>query len=111
RRGTGRSRSRRCRAARSRSPTWAGSAAGIFSPSSTTPRARPSGLARAAAHPVFVDGQIAPRLTLPLALSYDHRLIDGADAARFLRWVAEALQQPLLLALERSEEHTSELQS
>jgi pyruvate dehydrogenase E2 component (dihydrolipoamide acetyltransferase) len=37
---------------------------------------------------------------LPLALSYDHRLIDGADAARFLRWVAEALQQPLLLALE-----------
>jgi pyruvate dehydrogenase E2 component (dihydrolipoamide acetyltransferase) len=37
---------------------------------------------------------------LPLALSYDHRLINGADAARFLRWVAEALQQPLLLALE-----------
>jgi pyruvate dehydrogenase E2 component (dihydrolipoamide acetyltransferase) len=57
-------------------------------------------VARAARQPVFVDGQIAPRLMLPLALSYDHRLIDGADAARFLRWVAEALQQPLLLALE-----------
>jgi pyruvate dehydrogenase E2 component (dihydrolipoamide acetyltransferase) len=37
---------------------------------------------------------------LPLSLSYDHRLIDGADAARFLRWVARALEQPFLLALE-----------
>jgi pyruvate dehydrogenase E2 component (dihydrolipoamide acetyltransferase) len=34
---------------------------------------------------------------LPLSLSYDHRLIDGADAARFLRWLAEAIEQPLLL--------------
>ena len=31
---------------------------------------------------------------LPLSLSYDHRVIDGADAARFLRWVAEAFEQP-----------------
>jgi hypothetical protein len=37
---------------------------------------------------------------LPLSLSYDHRLIDGADAARFLRWVCEALEQPFLLSLE-----------
>jgi pyruvate dehydrogenase E2 component (dihydrolipoamide acetyltransferase) len=36
---------------------------------------------------------------LPLSLSYDHRVIDGADAARFLRWVCEALEQPLLLVL------------
>jgi len=34
---------------------------------------------------------------LPLSLSYDHRLIDGADAARFLRWVAEALERPFLV--------------
>jgi pyruvate dehydrogenase E2 component (dihydrolipoamide acetyltransferase) len=33
-------------------------------------------------------------------LSYDHRMIDGADAARFLRWVAEALEQPLKLVVE-----------
>jgi len=33
-------------------------------------------------------------------LSYDHRLVDGADAARFLHWIVEALEQPLLLALE-----------
>jgi pyruvate dehydrogenase E2 component (dihydrolipoamide acetyltransferase) len=71
-----------------------------FSPIINSPEVAILGLARAARQPVFVDGQIAPRLTLPLALSYDHRLIDGADAARFLRWVAEALQQPLLLALE-----------
>jgi pyruvate dehydrogenase E2 component (dihydrolipoyllysine-residue acetyltransferase) len=71
-----------------------------FSPIINSPEVAILGMARAAPQPVFVDGQIAPRLTLPLALSYDHRLIDGADAARFLRWVAEALQQPLLLALE-----------
>jgi pyruvate dehydrogenase E2 component (dihydrolipoamide acetyltransferase) len=43
------------------------------------------------------DGSFQPRKILPLSLSYDHRLIDGADAARFLRWVAEALEQPALL--------------
>lgn len=43
------------------------------------------------------DGSFRPRKILPLSLSYDHRLIDGADAARFLRWVAEALEQPALL--------------
>jgi pyruvate dehydrogenase E2 component (dihydrolipoamide acetyltransferase) len=71
-----------------------------FSPIINSPEVAILGVSRAARQPVFVDGQIAPRLMLPLALSYDHRLIDGADAARFLRWVAEALQQPLLLALE-----------
>ncbi|HET9359329.1 MAG TPA: 2-oxo acid dehydrogenase subunit E2, partial [Vicinamibacterales bacterium] len=40
-----------------------------------------------------------PRLTLPLALSYDHRVIDGADAMRFLRWVVDAIEQPFLLSL------------
>ena len=39
--------------------------------------------------------QFEPRLMLPLSLSYDHRVIDGADGARFLRWVVEALEQPL----------------
>lgn len=71
-----------------------------FTPIINSPEAAILGVSRAARQGVVVDGQLAPRLTLPLALSYDHRLIDGADAARFLRWVAEALQQPLLLALE-----------
>ena len=58
------------------------------------------GISRAGLEPVILDGQVAPRLMLPLSLSYDHRLIDGADAARFLRWVAAALEQPFLLPLE-----------
>jgi pyruvate dehydrogenase E2 component (dihydrolipoamide acetyltransferase) len=37
---------------------------------------------------------------MPLSLSYDHRVIDGADGARFLRWIAEALENPFLIALE-----------
>jgi len=37
---------------------------------------------------------------LPLSLSYDHRIIDGADAIRFLRWVIEALEQPMKLLIE-----------
>ena len=39
---------------------------------------------------------------MPLSLSYDHRVIDGADAARFLRWVCETVEQPLNLSLEDS---------
>jgi pyruvate dehydrogenase E2 component (dihydrolipoamide acetyltransferase) len=50
--------------------------------------------------PVWSDGQFVPRLILPLSLSYDHRLVDGADAARFLRWLAEAFENPFLLSLE-----------
>jgi pyruvate dehydrogenase E2 component (dihydrolipoamide acetyltransferase) len=49
--------------------------------------------------PKFSNGEFTPRLLLPLSLSYDHRAIDGADGIRFLRWVAEALEQPFLLAL------------
>jgi pyruvate dehydrogenase E2 component (dihydrolipoamide acetyltransferase) len=71
-----------------------------FSPIVNAPEAAILGVARASLEPVFVDGQFEPRLMLPLSLSYDHRLIDGADAARFVRWVVEALQQPFLLALE-----------
>jgi pyruvate dehydrogenase E2 component (dihydrolipoamide acetyltransferase) len=38
---------------------------------------------------------------MPLALSYDHRAVDGADGARFLRWVAEVFEQPFLLSLQQ----------
>ncbi|MBU0677066.1 MAG: 2-oxo acid dehydrogenase subunit E2 [Verrucomicrobia bacterium] len=46
------------------------------------------------------EGQFEARLMLPLSLSYDHRLIDGADGARFMRWIADAINEPLLMALE-----------
>jgi pyruvate dehydrogenase E2 component (dihydrolipoamide acetyltransferase) len=42
---------------------------------------------------------IQERLILPLSLSYDHRVIDGAEGARFLHWIAQALEQPLLMIL------------
>ena len=71
-----------------------------FTPIINAPEAAILGVSRAAWEPVWQDGAFAPRLRLPLSLTYDHRLIDGADGIRFLRWVAEALEQPLLLALE-----------
>jgi pyruvate dehydrogenase E2 component (dihydrolipoamide acetyltransferase) len=48
---------------------------------------------------VVRDGQIVPRLLLPLSLSYDHRVIDGADAARFVRRLVEMLENPLVMLL------------
>ena len=52
------------------------------------------GLSRTSLEPTYVQGKLEPRQILPLSLSYDHRLIDGAEAARFLRWVAEAFEEP-----------------
>jgi pyruvate dehydrogenase E2 component (dihydrolipoyllysine-residue acetyltransferase) len=71
-----------------------------FSPIVNFPEAAILGIARASLQPVAVGGFFQPRRVLPVSLSYDHRLIDGADAARFLRWVAETLEQPSLLLLE-----------
>jgi pyruvate dehydrogenase E2 component (dihydrolipoamide acetyltransferase) len=71
-----------------------------FSPIVAWPQVAVVGIGRANREAVYEDGGFQPRLILPLAVSYDHRVIDGADAARFLRWVAEALEEPLLLALE-----------
>lgn len=71
-----------------------------FTPIVNEPEVAILGVARARMEPVYINGGFEPRLMLPLSLSYDHRLIDGADAARFLRWVAEALEQPFVLMLE-----------
>ena len=71
-----------------------------FSPIVAWPQVAVIGMGRASMEAVYTDDGFEPRLMLPLAVSYDHRVIDGANAARFLRWVAEALEQPLLLALE-----------
>jgi pyruvate dehydrogenase E2 component (dihydrolipoamide acetyltransferase) len=70
-----------------------------FTPIVNWPEVAILGMSRAAQEPVFSDGQFQPRLMLPLSLSYDHRVIDGADAARFLRWVADAFEQPFVMAL------------
>lgn len=71
-----------------------------FTPIVNFPEAAILGVSRAREEPRWEGDRVRPRLVLPLALSYDHRLIDGAEAARFVRWIAEALENPLLLAME-----------
>jgi pyruvate dehydrogenase E2 component (dihydrolipoamide acetyltransferase) len=71
-----------------------------FSPIVNFPEVAILGLSRSSMEPVWMNGKFEARLVLPLSLSYDHRLIDGADAARFLRWVAEAFEQPFLLSVQ-----------
>ena len=70
-----------------------------FSPIVNPPNVAILGVSRAVTEPVFREGKFVPRLMLPLSLSYDHRAIDGATGARFMRQVAETLEQPSLLPL------------
>ncbi|HUK46804.1 MAG TPA: dihydrolipoyllysine-residue acetyltransferase [Terriglobales bacterium] len=71
-----------------------------FSPIVNYPEVAILGLSRSSMEPVWINNKFEPRQVLPLSLSYDHRLIDGADAARFLRWIAEAFEQPFLLSVQ-----------
>ena len=73
-----------------------------FTPIVNYPEVAILGMSRSAPAPVWANGRFEPRPMLPLSLSYDHRLIDGADAVRFLRWVADRLEHPLLLELQGS---------
>src|SRR6185295_1305301 len=74
----------------------------FFTPIVNIPEVAILGISRARMEPVYhkESGEFVPRLMLPLSLSYDHRVIDGADGIRFLRWVAEDMEQPFLLALQ-----------
>ena len=71
-----------------------------FTPIINYPEVAVLGLARAHEEPVVKEGQLSTRLVLPLCLSYDHRVINGADGARFIRKVASLLEDPELLLLE-----------
>src|SRR5215470_6736131 len=71
-----------------------------FTPIVNHPEVAILGLSRSRMEPEWIESKFEPRLILPLSLSYDHRLIDGADAARFLRWIAEAFEQPFLLSVQ-----------
>jgi pyruvate dehydrogenase E2 component (dihydrolipoamide acetyltransferase) len=70
-----------------------------FTPIVNTPEVAILGVSRGSTEPVWRNGAFVPRQILPLSLSYDHRVIDGADGARFLRFIAEALEQPLSVFL------------
>jgi pyruvate dehydrogenase E2 component (dihydrolipoamide acetyltransferase) len=65
-----------------------------FTPIINAPEVAILGISRSAMKPVFRDGAFVPRLILPLSLSYDHRVIDGASAARFTTFLAQTLADP-----------------
>ncbi len=71
-----------------------------FSPIVNWPEVAILGVSRGRIQPQWHEGAFRPRLIMPLSLSYDHRLVDGADAARFLARLKDALEQPMLLALD-----------
>jgi pyruvate dehydrogenase E2 component (dihydrolipoamide acetyltransferase) len=68
-----------------------------FTPIINQPEVAILGVSRASKEPVWDGTAFVPRDILPLSLSYDHRVIDGADGARFIRYVAEALESPISL--------------
>ncbi len=78
-----------------------------FTPIVNWPEVAILGVSRGAMEPVWKsstgsgqgDGEFEARLMLPLSLSYDHRVIDGADGMRFMKWLVEAIEQPFLLSL------------
>ena len=70
-----------------------------FTPIVNAPEVAILGLSRAVIKPVYEQGEFKPRLMLPLSLSYDHRVIDGAEAARFTRLIAELLKDIRLVLL------------
>ncbi len=70
-----------------------------FTPIINAPEVAILGVSKASMKPVYQDGEFVPRLMLPLSLSYDHRVIDGAAAARFTVYLAQVLADIRRLAL------------
>ncbi|MCD0163795.1 2-oxo acid dehydrogenase subunit E2, partial [Deinococcus sp. 6YEL10] len=72
-----------------------------FTPIVNSPEVAILGVSRGGMEPVWnrETGAFEPRNMLPLSLTYDHRLIDGADAARFVRFICESLEDPFLISL------------
>lgn len=71
-----------------------------FVPAIHYPESAILGMGRAAERPVVRDGQVVVRRILPLTLSFDHRIADGAEAARFVGHIRELLEEPLRLVVE-----------
>ena len=71
-----------------------------FTPIVNAPEVAILGVSRSRVEPVYIDGAFVPRTMMPISLSYDHRIIDGANAARFARWICETLEHPMVLMLE-----------
>ena len=65
-----------------------------FTPIINAPEVAILGVSKSVIKPVWRDSAFVPRLTLPLSLSYDHRVIDGAEGVRFTTWLAACLAKP-----------------
>ncbi len=70
-----------------------------FTPIVNAPEVAILGVSRAAMKPVYIDGEFVPRLMMPISLSYDHRVIDGADGARFTTFLGQILADTRRLVL------------
>ena len=70
-----------------------------FTPIVNAPEVAILGVSRSSVQPVYKDGEFVPRLMLPLSLSYDHRVIDGADGARFTSYLSTVLSDTRRLLL------------
>ncbi len=70
-----------------------------FTPIVYAPQVAILGVSAAEMRPVWNGSEFVPQLVLPLSLTYDHRVIDGADGDRFLRWICTAMENPLQLVM------------
>lgn len=70
-----------------------------FTPIVNAPEVAILGVSRSSMKPIYIDGEFVPRLMLPLSLSYDHRVIDGADGARFTTYLSTVLSDTRRLLL------------
>ena len=71
----------------------------LFTPIINAPEVAILGVGKAVTRPVWDGKQFAPRLMLPLSLSYDHRVIDGAQGARFIAFLSSVLSDIRRLVL------------
>ncbi|HET8609662.1 MAG TPA: 2-oxo acid dehydrogenase subunit E2, partial [Burkholderiales bacterium] len=71
----------------------------LFTPIINAPEVAILGVGRSVIRPVYRDDQFVPRLMLPLSLSYDHRVIDGAQGARFISFLSAVLSDIRRLVL------------
>lgn len=71
----------------------------LFTPIVFPPQVAILGVARGRHEPVWNGQDFVPEMILPMTLTYDHRVIDGADGARFMQWICQAVEYPLQLVM------------
>ncbi|MGK7390331.1 MAG: 2-oxo acid dehydrogenase subunit E2, partial [Candidatus Cyclobacteriaceae bacterium M2_1C_046] len=71
-----------------------------FTPIVYHPQVAILGMSKAEIEPVYMTNDFKPKQVMPLSLSYDHRIIDGAEAARFMKFIKEAIENPFNILLE-----------